>query len=197
MIIIHASNKTRQQLRKQLRSARRQLSAQQQHSASRQLLIHLARLPSFHNAKHIAIYWPNDGEINPLLLLKKFPRKTFYLPVLKNKSLVFKPVQKGNHFKKNRFNIPEPINRQAPKRAQQLSLILMPLVGFDRQGNRLGMGGGFYDRSCEFLLNEQKIYSTKLIGLAHHCQEVDALDNASWDVPMQSIVTDQQVIHCK
>jgi 5-formyltetrahydrofolate cyclo-ligase len=65
----------------------------------------------------------------------------------------------------------------------------MPLVGFDKAGNRLGMGGGFYDRSFAF---KQKRHSCqpKLIGLAHSIQQVDNLSVQGWDIPVDNIVTE-------
>ena len=64
----------------------------------------------------------------------------------------------------------------------------MPLVAFDKQGNRLGMGGGFYDRTLA-RLHEQNWQKPQLIGLAHECQKVDALPIESWDVPLKTIIT--------
>ncbi len=74
-----------------------------------------------------------------------------------------------------------------------LDIILLPLVGFDRYGNRLGMGGGFYDRTLA-RLNHCDMKRPLLIGLAHHCQEVEQLQTQSWDIPLDIIATDKELI---
>lgn len=73
-----------------------------------------------------------------------------------------------------------------------LDLVLLPLVGFDDAGGRLGMGGGFYDRSLAYLARRQNWRKPTLLGLAHECQKVDRLAQASWDVPLAGTVTDKQ-----
>ena len=88
----------------------------------------------------------------------------------------------------NRFGIPEPMltkNNLCP--LSQIDLIFTPLVAFDSSGNRLGMGGGFYDRTLAPIKRDQ--LTTQLIGLAHNCQQVDALSQDSWDIPLNGIVT--------
>ncbi|MDO7653149.1 MAG: 5-formyltetrahydrofolate cyclo-ligase, partial [Porticoccus sp.] len=73
-----------------------------------------------------------------------------------------------------------------------LDLILLPLVAFDHRGNRLGMGGGFYDRT----LARQKNF-TRLIGLAQSCQETDSIAHQPWDITLHAIVTEKTVIYSK
>ena len=67
----------------------------------------------------------------------------------------------------------------------------MPLVGFDPEGGRLGMGGGFYDRSLAYRNRHAYCRKPALLGLAHECQKVDRLALASWDVPLEATVTDR------
>ena len=69
----------------------------------------------------------------------------------------------------------------------------MPLVGFDAAGNRLGMGGGFYDRTLAFMQRVPRP-SPVLIGVAHQCQQEAQLPAAAWDIPLQLIVTDKKTI---
>jgi 5-formyltetrahydrofolate cyclo-ligase len=87
---------------------------------------------------------------------------------------------------RNRFNIPEP-RRARPLAAQQMQVILLPLTGFDAQGNRLGMGGGFYDRS---LRAPRRRHPPLLVGVAHTAQQVDELPTEAWDIPLDKVVTD-------
>lgn len=196
--MIAAEGLTRPALRRKLREARRALSPAQQRLAARRLYRQLAQHPLFRRARHIALYLPNDGEIDPGLLLREAQRrgKATYLPVLNpwpRTRMVFQRISHGERLWPNRFGIHEP--RRCPDRQRPvwaLDLLLMPLVGFDEQGGRLGMGGGFYDRSLAYRSMRKKGHKPTLLGLAHDCQKVDRLTLASWDVPLQATVTDQR-----
>ncbi|MBX8474007.1 5-formyltetrahydrofolate cyclo-ligase [Pseudomonas cichorii] len=189
---------TRSQLRRQLRKARRALTPGQQRAAALGLYRQLAQHPLFRRARHVSLYLPMDGEIDPRLLLRAAQRrgKATYLPVLDawpRTKMVFQRVRPGEKFIPNRFRIPEPrINRARQRRIWALDLILMPLVGFDDEGGRLGMGGGFYDRSLAYLARRKTWKKPLLLGLAHECQKVERLAQASWDVPLQGTVSDSR-----
>lgn len=195
MLIANALNRT--QLRRQLREQRRALSRHAQRQAAQGLYRQLAQHPHFRRARHIALYLPNDGEIDPRPLLQAAQKrgKTTYLPVLSpwpRSKMVFQRVRPYERLIKNRFGIPEP--RRNPKRQRKvwaLDLVLLPLVGFDRHGGRLGMGGGFYDRSLGYRKMRKNWHKPTLWGLAHECQQVDRLAMASWDVPLHATVTNK------
>ncbi|MCE6977462.1 5-formyltetrahydrofolate cyclo-ligase [Pseudomonas frederiksbergensis] len=187
----------RPQLRRMLRKARRALTPSQQREAARGLYKQLAQHPLFRRAKHISLYLPNDGEIDPHLLMRAAQRrgKAIYLPVLSawpRTKMVFQRIHPGEKLKPNRFRIPEPRHNIARQRkVWALDLVLLPLVGFDDVGGRLGMGGGFYDRSLAYLARRKNWRKPTLLGLAHECQKVQRLAQASWDVPLQGTVTDK------
>jgi len=189
---------SRPQLRRQLRKARRALSRAEQRAAARGLYRQLAQHPLFRRARHVSLYLPMDGEIDPRLLLREAQRrgKATYLPVLNawpSTKMVFQRVRPGEKFRPNRFRIPEPhINPRRQRKIWALDLILMPLVGFDDEGGRLGMGGGFYDRSLAYLARRKAWQKPVLLGMAHECQKVQRLAQASWDVPLQGTVSDQR-----
>ncbi|MDU8545193.1 MULTISPECIES: 5-formyltetrahydrofolate cyclo-ligase [Pseudomonas syringae group] len=195
--MISAQSLTRPQLRRQLRKARRALTRSQQRAAARDVYRQLAQHPLFRRARHVSLYLPMDGEIDPRLLLREAQRrgKATYLPVLNawpRTRMVFQRVRPGEKFIPNRFRIPEPlINRAKQRHVWALDLVLMPLVGFDNEGGRLGMGGGFYDRSLAYLARRKAWRKPVLLGLAHECQKVDRLAQASWDVPLQGTVSDK------
>ncbi|MBD8615975.1 5-formyltetrahydrofolate cyclo-ligase [Pseudomonas putida] len=188
---------SRQQLRRQLRATRRALTPAQQRQAALGLYRQLAQHPLFRRARHIALYLPNDGEIDPRPLLREAQRrgKRTYLPVLSDwprTKMVFQQVRRGETLRPNRFGIPEPrIKRARQRTIWALDLILLPLVGFDDEGGRLGMGGGFYDRSLAYRTRRTAWHAPVLVGLAHECQKVERLAQASWDVPLQGTVTDR------
>jgi len=189
----------RKSLRTKLRAARRRLSPHQQRLAAIALSRRLHRDPKFRRARHIAFYLANDGEIDLLPLLRRQPgNKTFYLPLLSKPrrpweatQLLFQPWNPSDTtLTKNRYGIFEPA--YAPRKlkaANMLDMVLLPLVGFDQQGNRLGMGKGYYDRT--FARRSGSWRRPKLLGIAHACQEVTSLPHAEWDVALDGVVTDK------
>lgn len=195
--MIQAAAFSRVALRRVLRARRRALSPAQQRQAAQRLYRQLAQHPLFWRARHLALYLPNDGEIDPQFLQKAAfkCRKRVYLPQLARwprTRMVFQALRAGERLHANRFGIPEPracVRRQ--RRAWSLDLVLLPLVGFDAQGGRLGMGGGFYDRAFAYKTRATRWKKPTLLGLAHACQQVDALTLARWDVPLCATVTDQ------
>ncbi|MGX5792216.1 5-formyltetrahydrofolate cyclo-ligase [Pseudomonas sp. E2-15] len=188
---------SRPQLRRMLRKARRALTPSEQRQAAQGLYRQLAQHPLFRRAKHISLYLPTDGEIDPRLLLRAAQRrgKATYLPVLSawpQTKMVFQRVRPGDKLLPNRFRILEPrVNANRQRQVWALDLVLLPLVGFDDGGGRLGMGGGFYDRSLAYLARRQSWRKPTLLGLAHECQKVKRLAQASWDVPLAGTVTDK------
>ncbi|MCM0613390.1 5-formyltetrahydrofolate cyclo-ligase [Marinobacter sediminum] len=192
----HPDTLSRSQLRKYLRQQRKALTFEEQQQAAEYLALNLLKNPDLHRARHIAIYLPNDGEIDPHLYMDIARRKgvQFYLPVLHPihpGKLVFSPYFDGVELKANRFGIPEPAFSKGLKRpVWALDAVLFPLVGFDENGGRLGMGGGFYDRTFAFSRLRPGL-APKLIGLAHDFQKMKALPIEPWDVPLHSVVTDR------
>lgn len=193
----HPDTLSRSELRKRLRQHRRALSVEKQQQAAEYLALNLLKNPDLHRARHIAIYLPNDGEIDPHVYLDIARRKgiRFYLPVLHpihDGRLVFSPYYDGVELTANRFGIPEPaFSKGLARPAWALDAVLFPLVGFDEQGGRLGMGGGFYDRTFAFSRIRPRL-APKLIGLAHDFQKVKKLPIEPWDVPLHSVVTDKR-----
>lgn len=189
---------TRSQLRQFLRSKRRSLSPSQQTQAAQQLYRQLAQHPLFCRAQHIALYIASDGEIDPSLLMHEAWRrgKQVYLPVLARwpkTAMVFQRVRPIQQWEKNRFGILQPRWCVAEQRAAwTLDAVFLPLVGFDQQGGRLGMGGGFYDRCFAQLHQSDHLMTPQRIGLAHDCQRVEQLPVAAWDVPLHAVISDQR-----
>ena len=188
----------RRQLRLQFRNLRRQLSSKQQHTHGLQLAKNLRLNRHFNQVRHVAFYLAEDGEISADFAIKMAwqQKKQVYLPVLSPYAdeLFFAPYTASTRLKPNRFGIAEPdVSIKKCKRAHRLQLICMPLVGFDIKGNRLGMGGGFYDRSLHFRQHQKSWRKPRLIGLAHECQKSDAIPVEDWDVPVDAIVTEKRL----
>jgi 5-formyltetrahydrofolate cyclo-ligase len=183
-------------LRQQLRASRRALDDEERALRSQQAIQKLAHHRLFLAARHIACYLPNDGELDLTYLISQAwtMGKSIYLPVLSihhRNHLHFLSYRRDDELVTNRFGIPEPVlHRRNMIDIKCLDLVLMPLVGFDSNGNRLGMGGGFYDRSFAFLRRRQKWRKPSLIGAAYDFQEVERLKRNSWDVPLAGVMTE-------
>jgi len=144
------------------------------------------------------MYLVNDGEIDPCEVMawcwqhKKRP----FVPIVSNSNstqLRFAEIKQDSDFAENKFGISEPvIDESELVSADQLDLVLMPLVAFDCCGNRLGMGGGFYDTTFDFI-RTQNVSRPVLIGIAHELQKVDRILSESWDIPLSIVVTDSQI----
>ena len=187
----------KQELRKLIRKKRRALTPAQRHIAGRGLIRSLHHSPKYLSASRVALYLTNDGEIDPLWAIEDLWKrgKEVYLPVLhpiRKGYLAFIRYRPETKMRQNRFGIAEPdfrFNKRIP--ARFISIIGLPLVAFDSRGNRLGMGGGFYDRTLAFSRAEGQ--APTLVGCAYAFQEVRMLPAESWDIPLQYIATDKQL----
>lgn len=184
-------------LRQTLRSQRRALSASERHHAAVSTAQRAAMLSYFQHAQHLALYLAFDGELDPAPLVRKAwdMGKQVYLPVLRHKqALRFVHYHAQTPMQPNRFGIPEPVLDEQVQmlEPQQLDLVFTPLVGFDLQGTRIGMGGGFYDRSFAFRLNPHHQPRPRLVGLAYELQRCPTLARQDWDVPLDAVITEAQ-----
>lgn len=180
----------RNQLRQQIRKTRANLTALQQQQAEDSITQQALELIEERNAQHIALYISFDGEISTDKLIKILwaQGKQVYLPVLhpfNPNHLLFLRYLPDIPMLKNKFGIWEPkLNVQNVLPLDELDILFTPLVAFDKQGNRLGMGGGFYDRTLQHWQKSSFIP----VGLAHQCQQVEQLPTEAWDVPLHQIL---------
>lgn len=186
-------------VRSKKRQLRNQLTSLEQSTHAYGLANQVCRQQVFLNSSRVACYLANDGEIDPEYIIRTAwkLRKQVYLPVLSpfQSKLYFAPYQTGKAMQLNRFDIWEPACSPVNwVTAWQLDLMLLPLVAFDESGNRLGMGGGFYDRSLAYRRSRTHSLRPKLIGLAHELQHEEKLAANSWDIPLDMIATEERVI---
>ena len=180
----------RNQLRQQIRKTRANLTALKQQQAEDSITQQALELIEERNAQHIALYISFDGEISTDKLIKILwaQGKQVYLPVLhpfNPNHLLFLRYLPDIPMLKNKFSIWEPrLNVQNVLPLDELDILFTPLVAFDKQGNRLGMGGGFYDRTLQHWQKSSFIP----VGLAHQCQQVEQLPTEAWDVPLHQIL---------
>ena len=181
-------------LRREIRAARRALTPQERAQRSAALVTHLACNPVLWSARRVACFWPNDGEADLGTLFKILWRrgKQVLLPVIDGPALWFAPYKPTTPVLANRFGIPEPaIKRDRACALLAIDLVLMPLVAFDEQGQRLGMGGGYYDRTFACLRHRKHLRGPRLLGAAFALQRRQRLPTQPWDIPLHGAVTEE------
>ncbi len=186
----------RQQIRQKYRTRRQMLSPLHQTEAATDILTICIESTRLSLVNTVACYVANDAEINPNLIINYCWQqgKCVLLPVLHPFSkghLLFVEYHPNSPTRKNCYGIDEPIVTSTNLcTIDNIELILTPLVAFDVKGNRLGMGGGYYDRTLAPIRRDS--LPTQLIGLAHTCQQTEMLLTDSWDIPLDGIATPDQ-----
>lgn len=159
----------------------------------------------------LGTYMPADGEISPEHVSKGFGDLgwTIWIPVVgQANEMLFARIGPDDPLQHNRFGIVEPVEPRELVRATDLDIIIVPCVALDRQGNRLGMGAGFYDRALGPPNTSRERLSLDgngrhrdgvhrppvLIGVGFEVQLVEALPTNPWDVPMDIVVTEDRCI---
>lgn len=181
-------------LRSALRQRRNSLSSTQQADAAQALSQSVLGLSHWADAQRIALYLASDGEIGTSVLasIARSQGKHLFLPTLTSESgLAFARWETDMTLSVNRYNIPEPPVGAERCPAAELDMIFLPVVGWDSHGGRLGMGGGYYDRTLA------GIVGPVLVGLAHTNQEVEQIPRESWDVVLDYVATESKLIRCK
>lgn len=181
-------------LRRELRERRRALAPAARIAAAQELAARILALPFLPERGYVAGYWAMDGEIGLHVLQMQLPQGLVWcLPVLDGERLRFAPWRSGDPLVTNRFGIPEPdVEPSSALAPEEMALVVMPLVGFDAAGQRLGMGGGWYDRS--FAFRGTRSAPPWLVGAGFDVQQVDALEGAEWDVVPDAICTQSRTL---
>ena len=186
----------RRALRREMRKRRRALSPADRLAASRALSRRLVGTPWFVNSCTVAVYLPNDAEIDLTSLIARAwsVGKRTYLPRLFGPRLWFLPFHAHTALAANRYSIPEPVE-PARRRIHPLflDLVLFPLVAFDETGNRLGMGAGYYDRTFEGVQRRTAWRGPRRVGVAYEVQRVPSIPASDWDIRLDAIVTDSRI----
>ena len=180
------------QLRRHMRARRQALSAAARDDAALKVARHVEGVPGWQAAVKVAVYLAADGEVDPTIVASSLRAndKTPYLPVIQDdQSLRFAAWDAGSRLSDNRYGIPEPDGENLP--AETMDIILLPLVAWDTAGNRLGMGGGFYDRT---LAADEKVLT---VGLGFELQKVGRLPAEPWDVRLDFIATECALHNCQ
>ena len=184
-----------QKIRLDIKARRNTLTHKELLQAENNLNKQFLKQPRLYGARTVASYIPCAGEISPIKIQSSLSSANIFLPRITHfnqSKMAF--YSSRNRLIKNRYGIFEPEAKGQPMPLKYMDIIFVPLVAFDRSGNRLGMGGGFYDRALAFTQNSTYLPRPLLLGLAHHFQEVERLTSKKWDIPLNGILTDQEFI---
>jgi len=186
-----------QKLRKEILNKRAKLALNFQQQAAIKVANFISNTNIFKNSKRIAAYFPMRGEVDPRLLIERAwqENKICYLPIIMNNyKLLFAEYNKNDLLINNRYNIPEPCRETCKLiNPKDLDIVIMPLIAFDTNGNRLGTGAGYYDRTFAFTKQLPRRNKPYLIGIAYEFQKTLDLSPQPWDVPLNMIVTETQI----
>ncbi|MGH8316350.1 MAG: 5-formyltetrahydrofolate cyclo-ligase [Steroidobacteraceae bacterium] len=194
----------RRSLRASLRAKRRDVSSAERARAARQIARHADRALNLRSGQRIGIYAATAEELDTSCLIALALRRgcRVYLPRIDRRRRVlamrFVPLARralGRPLRINRFGIAEPEGPELAS-ARLLDVVFLPLVGFDRRGTRLGMGGGYYDRAFAFRRLRAVWRAPLLVGIAYALQEVECIAPAAHDVPLDLVLTERGVIRC-
>ena len=182
---------TKASLREQVFLKRKSLSEKERLESGESLVKLWKSIEGLYRTKKIALYWPVNGEISTNSLISYFLKdgSKCFLPIIaqdkENKILEFAPFWVDSPLTNNRFNISEPSTSERVD-LNELDVIFLPCLCFDSKGNRIGMGGGFYDKTLDQLSNNQK---PQLILLAYDFQEVESCYPESHDIRADACLT--------
>jgi len=187
-------------LREELRAQRTRLTPAQRIAAATGVAATLEQLPEFMVDQRVAGYWAVAGELPLHVVVGALTSRDqhYYLPVLeRQRRLRFAPWRVGAELRANRYGIPEPQCDTADLLdPAALDLVLVPLLGFDRRGHRLGTGAGYYDRSFAFLQGQSRPARPVLVGIGYSFAERPLLPAEAWDIQMDFVATERELIDC-
>ncbi len=179
-------HRAKQRMRELLIQKRRMLSAEERTAQSELILSQLEKMTVFREAKTVLLYYPKNNEVDVLPLFKRYKRdKVLLLPVTHRNGMTANPYEGNDKMHRGKVGIPEPTT---PPFEGNIDVIIVPAVAFDKEGNRLGRGGGYYDR---FL---KKQSHATFIGVGYDFQLVDEVPVRKHDEKMHRIILPSQTI---
>ena len=182
-------------LRQELRRRRAALPSGQREAAHRQVALHLSRTGWLRPGLRVGIYSATGSELDtaPILQLLHRHRCLSYFPrITSQRAQQMTFARATTTERRNSYGILEPTSLTRVS-AQDLQLILLPLVGFDAYGHRLGSGAGYYDRALGFRRLRRHWIGPKLVGIAYECQRVDELAVRPTDIPLDAVITERGI----
>lgn len=186
------------ELRRTGLQARRSLTPEARESASARIADRLLRSHEFRAARVFACYLPMADEVDPLRIIARAwqMQKQVCAPVVGSRGrMEFMKLAPDTRLVRNRFGLWEPESSESVAPGS-IDLVVTPLVAFDADCGRIGMGGGYFDRCFAFLRQPRRWRRPKLIGLAFDCQAVRKIELNPWDIRLYSVATESGWIRC-
>ena len=190
---------SKEKIRTEKKLARSKLSEKYINTASKSICEHLLKLSHYKNSKKIGCYVSTKYEVQTESLISSIheDEKELFLPKIKpNSEMHFVQTSKKTQFYRNKFGIKEP-ESNCISIESKLDLVVVPLVAFDVNKNRIGMGGGYYDRKFEKLnTNKYDIQNREpiLIGLGFDCQKTEEIKTEKWDVKLTCVISESGIL---
>lgn len=179
-------------LRMKALRARREMHPDARARSSEIICQRVARSREFRSGKTIACYLPMGDEVDTLEIFDRSWRanKRIFAPVLRKRGkMLFREIRPESTLERNSFGVWEP-STGATIEPRDLDIVITPTVAFDNDNNRIGMGGGYFDRCFSFLRHRKYWLHPKLIGVAFACQKVEKITPNVWDIRLYSVITD-------
>jgi 5-formyltetrahydrofolate cyclo-ligase len=191
-----ADNKTL--LRKELRARRKRLPAAQHARLSARAAKFITQLAQFSCGRRIALTLSFDREADTAALISAARKRGVHLysPVIidkRQRRLRFYPLEQGT--RRGTYGILVPRRKVRPVTPRWFDLIVVPLVGVDPKGRRLGMGGGYYDGAMAFRRQRKHWRGPRLVGFAFDCQRTASVYADSWDLKLDDLATESGLHH--
>ncbi len=188
--VISDDRQAKNAMRNNARAARAALSSHEREKASNKIVDTVVRSSWFRRSRFIACYLPMPEEVDTWPLIDRAWRmkKRVFAPIIEKKlTMRFRELNPESTLVFNQYGLPEPEDGEiiAPR---AFDLVITPVVAFDDDCNRLGMGGGYFDRTFSFLKHRKFLFHPKLIGLAFSCQRVEKIAPSPWDIPIFSVI---------
>ena len=179
-------------LRKDILKKRESLTLEERDNYSKSIAKLLYSTLEYKEAKNIFIYMSFNSEVDTIQIIEqsfKLGKKIFIPYILKDKEIMHAiEIEAFNNLKRNCYGILEPVFDKSKINDDNIDLVIVPGIVFDKKGNRIGYGGGYYDR---FLLKNKNLH---IIGLSFEIQIVENILNKKHDIPMNKIITEKRII---
>ncbi len=179
-------------LRRKALLARREMCPDARATSSSIICSRVLRNREFFAAHAVASYLPMEDEVDTLSVIERAWRanKRIFVPVLRSRrEMSFREIRPETTLRKNSFGLWEPETGETIQ-PRDLDLVITPTVAFDENNNRIGMGGGYYDRCFSFLRYRRHWLRPKLIGVAFACQKIEKISPNVWDIRLYDVISE-------
>ena len=179
-------------LRRKALRARRDMDADERATASELICKRVIKSGIFFSSHMIGCYLPTSDEVDTRSIIERGWRanKRIFVPVLrKGRQMSFREIRPETSLHRNAYGVWEPLDGDTIS-PHKLDIAIAPTVAFDDDNNRIGMGGGYFDRCFSYLRHRENWLRPKLIGVAFQCQKVEKITPNTWDIRLYRVFSD-------